>query len=56
MLETGKHFVDNLATAILDFYQHPEKRKQMSAASLERSKFLDEETYAKNFFAALESI
>lgn len=51
-----ENIVDNLATAILDLYQHPEKRKQMSAASLERSKLFDKETYAKNFFAALERL
>lgn len=56
MLETNEHFVDNLAAAILDLYQHPEKRKQMSAASIERSKLFDKETYAKNFFAALEGL
>lgn len=51
-----ENIVDNLATAILDLYQHPEKRKQMSTASLERSKLFDKETYAKNFFAALEGL
>ena len=56
LLETDEHFIDNLAAAILDLYQHPEKRKQMSTASLERSKLFDKETYAKNFFAAIESI
>lgn len=56
MLETDEHFVDNLAAAILDLYQHPEKRKQMSEASLKRSKLFDKETYAKNFFKALEGI
>ena len=50
------NIVDNLAAAILDLYQHPEKRKQMAAASLERSKMFDKETYAKNFFAAIERI
>ena len=50
------HIVNNLAAAILDLYQHPEKRKRMSAASLERSKLFDKETYAKNFFAALEGL
>lgn len=49
-----KHIVDNLANAILDLYEHPEKRQQMSAASLERSRIFDKETYAKNFFDALE--
>lgn len=56
MLETDEHLVDHLAAAILDLYQHPEKRQQMSEASLERSKLFDKETYAKNFFAALESL
>ena len=46
--------VDNLASAILDLYEHPEKRKMMSEASLKRAKLFDKETYAKNFFAALE--
>lgn len=56
LLDTDKHFVENLAAAILDLYEHPEKRKQMSAASLERSKLFDKETYAKNFFEALKGI
>ncbi|MBR1447496.1 MAG: glycosyltransferase family 4 protein [Prevotella sp.] len=48
--------VNNLTTAITDLYLHPEKRKQMSAASLERAKLFDKETFAKNFFAALEGL
>lgn len=51
-----ENIVDNLAAAILDLYQHPEKREQMSEASLERSKLFDKETYAKNFFATLEGL
>ena len=54
LLSTDKHFVDNLASVILDLYEHPEKRKMMSEASLKRSKLFDKETYARNFFAALE--
>ena len=50
------NIVDNLAAAILDLYQHPEKREQMAAASLKRSKMFDKETYAKNFFSALEGL
>lgn len=46
--------IDNLAKAILDLYQHSEKREQMAAASLQRSKLFDKETYARNFFKALE--
>lgn len=51
-----ENIVDNLAAAIQDLYDHPEKRKQMAAAGIERSKLFDKETYAKNFFGALESI
>ena len=50
------NIVDNLVKAILDLYEHPEKRQQMSKASLERSKMFDKERYAKNFFKALEGI
>lgn len=56
LLDTNEHFVKNLASAILDLYSHPDKRKKMAKASLERSKLFDKETYAKNFFAALEAL
>jgi glycosyltransferase involved in cell wall biosynthesis len=49
-----ENIVDNLASAILDLYQHPEKRKAMSLASMERAKLFDKETYSRNFFKALE--
>lgn len=48
--------VGNLASAIIDLYEHPEKRKQMAAASIERAKLFDKELFTKNFFAALEEI
>ena len=48
--------VVNLANAILELYNHPEKRQAMAKASLERSKLFDKETYARNFYAALEHI
>lgn len=51
-----ENIVDNLITAIFDLYEHPEKRKQMAAASLERSKLFDKETFAEKFFAALEDL
>lgn len=54
MLETDKHFIDNLAGAIIDLYQHPKKREQMSLASFKRSKLFDRQTYARNIFIALE--
>ena len=51
-----ENVVNNLASAILDLYQHPEKREQMAKASIERAQQFDKETYAKNFFAALENL
>lgn len=54
LLETDSHFVSNLASAIIDLYENPEKRKQMSIASFKRAKLFDKDTFAKNFFAALE--
>ena len=51
-----ENIVENFANAILDLYNYPEKRLAMAKASLERSKLFDKETYAKNFFAAIESI
>ncbi len=51
-----ENIVDNLANAILDLYEHPEKRKAMSKASLERSKLFDKESYARDFFNALETV
>ena len=50
------NIVENLADAIADLYQHPEKRKQISKASFERAKFFDKESYAEKFFAAIEGI
>lgn len=54
LLPTDEHFVENLANVIIDLYEYPEKRVKMAKASLERSKLFDKETYAKNFFKALE--
>lgn len=51
-----EQIVDNLANAILDLYHHPEKRTLMAKASVERAQQFDKETYAKNFFAALENL
>ena len=55
LLNTDEHFEEHLANTILDLYQHPEKRKAMAKASLERSKLFDKETYAQNFFKAIEN-
>lgn len=51
-----EQIVDNLANAILDLYHHPEKRALMAKSSVERAQQFDKETYAKNFFAALENL
>lgn len=54
LLDTDQHFTKHLSEAIIDLYNNPEKRKTMAEASLIRSKLFDKETYAKNFFAAIE--
>ena len=56
LLDTNENFVDNLATAIRDLYQHPEKRKTIGQARLMRSKYFDKERFAKDFFKAIQTI
>ena len=56
MLNTDENFVNNLSCAIVYLYKHPEKRKQMAEASVKRATLFDKETYAKDFFAALENM
>lgn len=56
LLNNDDNFVANLATAILDLYQNPEKCEQMSKASLKRSKMFDKDTYSRNFFEAIKDI
>ena len=56
LLDTDEHFVDHLAKAILDLYEHPEKRKAMSEVSIKRSQLFSKEHYAHEFFKALENI
>ena len=53
LLETDEHFIKNIATAILDLYEHPQTRKQMASVSIERAKLFDKDTFAENFFDAL---
>lgn len=55
LLNTDEHFVNNLAAAILDLYEHPIKREKMSEVSIKRSKLFDKEIYSKSFFEALEN-
>lgn len=49
------NIVENLADAITDLYEHPQKRKEMAQASLKHSKLFDKDTYARNFFDAIQS-
>ena len=48
--------VNNLTLAILDLYEHPEKRKQMNSGALERAKRFSKENFTKNFFSAIEEL
>lgn len=50
------NIINNLVSAILNLYNHPDKRKQMAIASRERAKLFNKETFAKNFFNAIEDI
>jgi len=56
MLNTDENFVNNLSSAIVYLYKHPEKRKQMAAASIDRAKLFDKDVYAEKFFAAIKDI
>jgi len=50
------NIVDNLVTAIIDLYEHPEKRKQMATRALERSQIFDKGTFTRHFYAELENL
>ena len=56
LLDTDNHFVENLANAILNLYEHPEKRKAMSEAAKKHSQLFSKERYAREFFKALEGV
>lgn len=45
--------VDNLTSAILDLYLHPEKREAMGKASLAHSAYYNKQRYAEDFFKAI---
>jgi glycosyltransferase involved in cell wall biosynthesis len=53
LLEADGQLAARLAAAITDLYEHPEKRKKMSEASLSRSRAFGKDAYARNFFAML---
>jgi glycosyltransferase involved in cell wall biosynthesis len=54
LLETDDHFVEHLAQAIIELYYNPRKRKSMADESIKRATIFNKDTYAKNFFEALE--
>ena len=56
LLPTDEHFVDNIASAILDLYSHPEKCDKMSKAAIEHSKYFAKDRYTRDFFKALNSM
>lgn len=56
LLVTDEHLVENLASAILDLYNNPNKRGEMAVESLRRSKLFTKENFAANFFAAVEGL
>lgn len=49
-----ENIVNNLTTSILYLYEHPEKRKEMAAAGIERAKLFDKGIFARNLFEAIE--
>ncbi len=51
-----ENVVDNITSSILDLYYNPEKRQQMSIASLYQAKSFDKTTYAEKLFVSLEGI
>lgn len=56
LLDTDERFVENLAEAILDLYQHPDKRARMAEASRRRSQLFEKDTFAGNFFKVLDQL
>lgn len=53
LLITDDSFEDNLTSAILDLYNHPEKRQKMSKAAIENSKYYNHQRYAEDFYRGL---
>ena len=56
LLNVDDTLPQQVANAILDLYNHPEKRKSMSEAAAKHAQQFSKEQYAKNFFDALESV
>jgi glycosyltransferase involved in cell wall biosynthesis len=56
LLDTDEHFINNLASSILDLYHHPDKRKEMSKASIANSKYFNYLRYVEDFFKGISSV
>jgi glycosyltransferase involved in cell wall biosynthesis len=50
------NIVENLSAAIIELYEHPEKRMKMSAAAILRAQTFSKENFVKNFFAAIKDL
>jgi glycosyltransferase involved in cell wall biosynthesis len=53
LLTTDDAFEESLTTAILDLYNHKDKRKRMSQALLSHAGYYSEQRYAEDFFKAI---
>lgn len=53
LLDTDKHFIENLTVAIKELYENPEIRQQMIIASIQNSKYYNHQRYADDFFKGL---
>jgi glycosyltransferase involved in cell wall biosynthesis len=51
-----KDIVNNLINAIINLYENPDRRKQMSEDSIKRAKHFDKDIYAKKFFETLDCL
>ncbi len=56
LLETDQQLTENLTSSILYLYHHPEKRELMAKVSLKRAHLFNKETFAQNFFSAIEEL
>ena len=50
------NIVTDLKDAIINLYEHPEKRELMKQGALERAKQFDKEFFTKNFYSLIEQI
>lgn len=55
MLDVDEQLPHHIATAILDLYDHPEKRQAMGRTAIEQAQTFSKERYAERFFQALKA-